>query len=75
MEGNGEVMMDGVTLRSDAAPARPTVRSARADAAEPGPSEDSRALRERLIETAVQVIAEGGYPRLGGSASSEISAR
>lgn len=70
MEGKREVTMDGGTLRSHAGPARSTLGAARSEPGEHGAFRDSRDLRERLIETAVEVIAEGGYPRLAGSADS-----
>ncbi len=68
IEGNGEVIVGGGILGDQAVGANHGTGSSRPNPAEHSPDRDLQALRRRLIETAVEVLADGGYPRLTESA-------
>lgn len=74
MEGKRAFTMNRGTSHSHAVPAHPTARSTRSEPAGLRPSENARELRERLLEAAIEVIADGGYPRLRESADPLILA-
>ncbi len=74
VEGMGDLTVDSRTPRSSALRGSRTANATGAGLAMSKSEADSQALRDRLIETAVEVIADGGAPRLGKSAGSRLLA-